>query len=105
MVIHCENPERVLNLQSAFSTKIADYLSCGMPMLIYALRDYPFVQYLEKHQAAHIAESEEELKKVLTNCVDNKELREQFVLNALSLANENHNLMKNGESVRNTIGS
>ena len=105
MVIHCENPERILNLQSAFSTKIADYLSCGMPMLIYALRDYPFVQYLEKHQAAHIAESEEELKKVLTNCVDNKELREQFVLNALALANKNHNLIKNGESVRNTIGS
>lgn len=103
MVIHCENPERVKNLQCAFSTKIADYLACGRPMLIYALRDYPFVQYLEQHKAAHIAADEAELSKVLSECIKNKAYREKFVGNALSLADKNHNLKKNGELVKSII--
>ncbi len=103
MVIHCENPERVVNLQCAFSTKIADYLSCGVPILIYALRDFPFVQYLEEHKVAHIAGNEDELKNILYECVNNEAFRKEFVANATTLANENHNLKKNGEFVRNII--
>ena len=105
MVVHCENPERVKNLQSAFSTKIADYLSCGIPILIYALRDYPFVQYMEEHKVAHIAENEEELKKVLSECIISKDFRKKFVVSALELADKNHSLEKNGKIVRNIICS
>lgn len=103
MVIHCENPECLDDLLCAFSTKIADYLACGRPMLIYALRDYPFVQYLEQHKAAHIAADEAELSKVLSECIKNKAYREKFVGNALSLADKNHNLKKNGELVKSII--
>lgn len=103
MVIHCENPERVKNLECGFSTKLADYLSCGIPMLIYAVRDYPFVQYLEKGEVAHIAEDEIELKAILSECINNKSFREKFVPNALVLADKNHNLKKNGDFVKNII--
>lgn len=105
MLIHCENPERVKNLQCAFSTKLADYLACGIPTLIYALREYPFVQYFDEHNAAHIASDEEELKKILTECIENKVFKEKYVKNALALANENHSLKKNGEFVRSVICS
>lgn len=103
MVIHCENPERVKNLQSAFSTKLADYLSCGVPMIIYAIREYPFVQYLEENHAAHIAADEAELKTVLSECISNEIYRNKFVVNALNLADKNHNLKKNGAFVKNII--
>lgn len=103
MLVHCENPARVKNLQCAFSTKLADYLACGIPTLIYALRDYPFVQYFDKHNAAHIASDEDELKKLLTDCIANKAFREKYIKNALYLANKNHSLQKNGDFVRNII--
>lgn len=103
MVIHCENPERVKNLECGFSTKLADCLSCGIPMLVYAIRDYPFVQYLERYNAAHIAENEEELKKVLSECINDKSFRKKFVSNARALADENHNLKNNGDFVRSII--
>lgn len=103
MLVHCENPERVKNLQCAFSTKLADYLACGIPTLIYALRDYPFVQYFDEYGAAHIASDEDELKKLLTECIANKSFREEYIKNALALANKNHSLQKNGDFVRNII--
>lgn len=103
MVIHCENPDRVKNLECGFSTKLADCLSCGIPMLVYAVRDYPFVQYLEKHNVAHIAENEAELRNILSECIKNKSFREEFVPNALILADKNHNLKKNGDFVKNII--
>lgn len=105
LLIHCENPERVKNLQCAFSTKLADYLACGIPILIYALREYPFVQYFDEHNAAHIASDEEELKKILTECTEDKAFKEKYVKNALALANKNHSLQKNGEFVRSIICS
>lgn len=105
MVVHCENPDRLVNLQCAFSTKISDYLSCGVPILIYALRDFPFVKYLEKHNVAHIAENENELKCVLTECVNSKNFREKYVNNAVALANKNHNLKNNGNLVKDILNS
>lgn len=103
MLIHCENPERVKNLQCAFSTKLADYLACGIPTLIYALREYPFVQYFDEHNAAHIASDEEELKMILSGCIENKTFREKYVKNALTLADKNHSLKKNSEFVKSII--
>lgn len=103
MLIHCENPERVKNLQCAFSTKLADYLACGIPTLIYALREYPFVQYFDEHNAAHIASDEEELKTILSECIKNKTFKEKYVKNALALADENHNLKKNSEFVKSVV--
>ena len=103
MVIHCENPEGLDDLLCAFSTKLADYLACGIPTLIYALREYPFVQYFDEHNAAHIASDEDELKEILTKCIEDKTFREKYVENALILADKNHSLKKNSEFVKSII--
>lgn len=103
LVIHCENIDRLENLKTAFSTKIADCLACGKPFLVYATRAYPFVQYLEQNQAAHIAEDEQELETVLRNCMLDKSYAEQFIPNAKKLAAENHNAENNSKQLRNII--
>lgn len=103
LVIHCENTTRLENLKTAFSTKIADSLACGKPFLVYATREYPFVQYLERNQAAHIAADEQELETVLRNCMADKAYAEQFIPNAKKLAAENHNTVTNSKRLKEII--
>lgn len=95
MVFHCENNDRLYNLQGAFSTKIADSLASGRPFLVYASRKYPFVQYLEHHESAHIAETPIELAKVLSLCMKDKSYRNKYVENGVRLAGEKHSVAAN----------
>jgi glycosyltransferase involved in cell wall biosynthesis len=97
MVLHCENKERLENLRHAFSTKIADCLACGKPFLVFAAKEYPFVQYLAKNDAAHIAETKEELTGILEGCIKDSKLRSKTINNAVNLAMKNHNADKNAE--------
>ena len=103
MVIHCENPQRLEDLKTAFSTKIADSLACGKPFLVYASREYPFVQYLEQNESAHIAENKEELEAVLRNCIKDTNYAERFVCNAKQLAAKNHNAQRNSQRVMQIV--
>ena len=95
MILHCENPERLVNLRTAFSTKIADSLAVGTPFLVYADKRYPFVQYLLKNRCAHVAQDTEELKTVLTACRNDTEYRRQYVEQALATARRNHSAQQN----------
>ena len=95
MLIHCENAERLENLRGAFSTKIADSLASGRPFLVYATRDYPFVQYLEKYDCAHIAADIGELEDVLKKCISDSSFKDKYIENALSVAKEKHSIRKN----------
>ena len=99
MVVHCENPERLEDLKGAFSTKIADCLACGKPFLVYALKEYPFVKYLERNNAAHIAENVEEFKDIIASCINSVEFRNKFIKNSLKLAKERHNCYKTTEEM------
>ena len=90
MLIHTEHPDRLENLKNAFSTKIADSLASGRPFLVYARREYPFVQYLVENDCAHIASTKEELKEVLQKCIADKSYREKYIPNALKTAKKNH---------------
>lgn len=95
MVMHCENKDRIENLRTAFSTKIADSLAIGTPFLVFADREYPFVKYLLRNRCAHIAGDKEELKSVLQQCRSDLTYRYQFVENALLTAAENHSAESN----------
>lgn len=105
MVVHCENSDRLQDLKYAFSTKIADSLASGTPFLVYATRDYPFVQYLEKHSAAHIAGDKEELERILKKCLTDTDYLLKPVSNALSLVEKNHSIENNVLIFQNIINS
>lgn len=105
MLLHCENSDRLVNLRYAFSTKIADSLASGRPFLVYASREYPFVQYLEKHQAAHIAGDETELAEVLIECLGNQAMLNTYISTAVQLAESCHSILQNASRVREIIES
>lgn len=104
-VLHCEKDDRLIDLKYAFSTKIADSLACGKPFIVFASHDYPFVKYLEKHNAAHIAGNKNELEETLYNCINDREFLHNTVNNALNLARQNHNIQKNAEIFRQIINN
>ena len=99
LLIHCENQNRVENLKYAFSTKIADSLASGRPFLVYASREYPFVQYLEKNRCAHIAADADELRTVLEICEENKAYLDQYTGKARLIAEQNHNREVNSRKI------
>lgn len=103
LLLHCESSDRLVNLMGAFSTKIADLLACGMPFLVYADRKYPFVQYLEKHNAAFIASNEEELYSIISECMKNKEYKNSLLTNANLLFLQNHNSKTNSDVVKSIL--
>ena len=97
LIIHCENSDRLENLRYSFSTKIADNLASGRPFLVYADARYPFVEYLAKHNAAHIAGTKDELFVILQRCFADKDFLYSHVNNAVQLANENHSKEQNSK--------
>ena len=103
MIVHCENKERLLNLRTAFSTKIADSLAVGTPFLVFADKEYPFVKYLLHNRCAHVASDAEELKTVLTQCRMDPGYRLQFVENALMTAERNHSAQNNCKKFNSII--
>jgi len=105
MLLHCENNSRVENLRYAFSTKIADSLASGRPFLVYAPKEYPFVQYLEENQCAHIAENPETLRELLKRCMESGEYRNQFYENACRTAERNHDRDVNCRKIEEIFNS
>lgn len=104
VVVHCENDDRLENLRYAFSTKIADNLSSGRPFLVYAIREYPFVKYIERNSCAHIASSYEELKLVLNNCMLDEKYRNKYSENAKLVSLKNHNKQSNLQKIIEITG-
>lgn len=104
MLVHCESNDRLENLRYAFSTKIADSLASTRPFLVYASREYPFVQYLCDNACAHIAGSQEELKETLLRCRA-KEYRNRNIGNAKKIAEKNHNKIANGQKIQEIMDS
>ncbi len=95
MLLHCENSERLEDLRGAFSTKIADSLASGRPFIVYATRKYPFVQYLERYDCAHIADNSDELELSLKKCISDVNYRNKYIQNALKVAESNHSVKQN----------
>ena len=103
LLLHCESKDKLQDLIAAFSTKISDSLASGIPFLVYADRNFPFVKYLEEHGAAFVAESPSELKEILRNCMESDSFRKKNVKAARALSEANHNTLRNSEKMINIL--
>ena len=82
-MIHVEDSTDYNNndLKYAFSTKIADSICSGTPLLLYANKNLAETDFLSKHQCAFIATSKEELNNALNKVFDYEE-RKKVIDNA-----------------------
>jgi len=91
------------DLKHAFSTKIADSLSCGTCLFVYGPEEIASIKYLKENKAAYIVSEKESLRNGLKEIINDKELRREIVKNARILAQKKHNANINQKRFENII--
>ena len=96
-VLHVESFEdrNIRRVKYSFSTKIADSLASGTCLLAYGPREIASIEYLLATGSAMVATNSEELYSGLLKIITAKDVRDQYIKQALKIAKENHNAIKN----------
>ena len=105
ILLHVESfdPEIVPRLRYAFSTKIAQCLCAGRPLLCYAPEGSASVEYLKDTNGALVAVNLPELKRKLEQLVLSGELRKEYAARASQIGKENHRCENTSAAVREKI--
>ncbi|MBP5769510.1 MAG: glycosyltransferase [Fibrobacter sp.] len=91
-------------VKNSISTKIADSLASGIPMLAYGPQDVASIKHLNRNNCAFCIERRENLKEELLRYLNmSAEERSQIVENALSAARKYHDMETVGKKVYNLI--
>ena len=91
-VIHTESfdPTMRNRVRYSVSTKIADSLASGTPILAYGPSEVASISYLRENNAAFCASELSELKNSMTELVLSEVKRKEITKNAIELAKANH---------------
>ena len=91
-VIHTESFDSTMQkrVRYSVSTKIADSLASGTPILAYGPEEVASISYLRDNDAAFCASDLLDLKETLIDLVLNEEKRNKITHNAIELAKANH---------------
>lgn len=102
LLVHAEkdDPFYSKDLKYAFSTKIADSVCSGTPLLIYARTDLAGTDFLVRNQCAFVASSPEELRKVLKEALMDQYRRNQIIRQAKKAREV---FFLDGERIKNVI--
>lgn len=107
VLIHTESFGSVMKdiVKNSISTKIADSLASGIPVLAYGPEGLASIDYLKANNVAFCITKEEELMDGLSKLVDSSNLSiiNSLSQNALKLARKNHDSGKNSEEIKEII--
>lgn len=87
-------------VQHSVSTKIADSLACGIPLLAYGPGCISSMKHLLRHDCAITATSREELRDMLLTAFTDAAARERAAYNALNTARTYHDSVVNGRKLK-----
>ncbi|ASA23811.1 glycosyltransferase family protein [Paenibacillus donghaensis] len=99
IVIHVESMDNINieRTQYSMSTKIAESLGSGVCIFAYGPKDVSSMEYLIENKAACVVTDKQNLEAKLMEIINCKELRDEYISNALRLAVNRHNFMENSE--------
>lgn len=89
--------------QHSVSTKIADSLASGIPMIAYGPEKISSMAHLIRHQCAIVAVSQDRLQEMLEVALRDQVARELTVENALTVALKYHNMEQNSRQLRSIL--
>lgn len=97
-LLHVEafDDENVDLVKHSVSTKIADSLASGIPLIAYGPQRVASMQHLIRNECAFVAASEAELRAMLERALCSWEERERIAEKAVEVAKKFHNKGKNG---------
>jgi glycosyltransferase involved in cell wall biosynthesis len=93
------------DLRNAFSTKIADSLSCGTCLIAYGPEEIASIRYLKENGAAYVISDKRKLLPGLKEIINDKKLRKKIVKNAHNLARKRHDADNNSKRFESIIRS
>ncbi|MBQ7907214.1 MAG: glycosyltransferase [Clostridia bacterium] len=105
LVFHTESFEDfyVKDIRHGFSTKIADSLASGTPLVVYAPESISCSKYLKENDCALVVSKKESLLEELRRMINDKEAREAYVQKALSIVEKNHRRENNQRKVESLL--
>jgi len=106
LLLHFESFSRRAEplIQNAFSSKISDCLSSGIPFFVFAPSYCGFSPYLASHlDAVSYVDNKEVLTSALQKALYDENYRASLVKNALALAKKNHDVAVNAVLVKNIL--
>lgn len=92
-------------LQAAFSTKIADSLASGVPLLLFAPETFSETKYLLEAECAVVCTDSMQLKQAVETALNDKQRRLAVVSKAQKTAAQNHDSQKNQRKMYEIICS
>ena len=97
LLLHCESFDEFYrkDLNAAFSTKIADCLASGVPLLLYAPEEFAETRYLEQEACAIVCTDEAQLQSGVAKALTDDPLRFSVAKKAKQIAKQNHSLESN----------
>ncbi len=94
-------------IRFSMPTKVPEYMITGTPILIFAPEVTALVKYARKYEWAKVI-SKNDINAItcaITQMIENKELRQKYAMNAIVLAEKNHNLIDVTTEFRKVICS
>ena len=92
-------------LQLSMPTKFTEFLSSGVPILVFAPSDFALSEYSRKNKCAFVVSnySKEELLNGLHRLIENNENTVAIISKALDLFSKSHNIEKVSENFKNNL--
>lgn len=97
LLLHVESFDEFYkeDLKFAFSTKIADSLSCGKSFLLYAPENLACTKYIIENKVAHVVTEKDKLYNTLFKIIKDEKFRKKYISNALIISEKNHRQKNN----------
>ena len=104
-VIHTEafDPESIDLVKNSVSTKIADSLACGIPLIAYGPANVASMAHLIRHDCAFVATAPEDLRPMLDKALSDGHYFQQIVDNALATARDCHDAQTNSHRLMDIL--
>lgn len=105
VLVHVEafDDESIDKVRHSVSTKIADSLASGVPLLAYGPEEVSSMKHLLRHDCAITATSARQLTEALRKAFTNEEARRGAVENALKTAREYHDSQRNSRELEGIL--
>lgn len=101
LLVHVESfrEEMIDRVRHSVSTKVADSLASGIPLLAYGPAGISSMEHLRRNGCAFVCTEPKELKSVLLKAMTDVEARRQIVEKAFAAAEEFHDARKNSREL------
>lgn len=104
VLLHVEsfNEKNCEKVKHSISTKIADYLGTGIPVMAYGPNNIASINYLYNTESAFVCTDKDDLYTTIVNLFDIEE-RKKISKKALSTGYLNHNSIKNSDKLKKIL--